>query len=167
MHNGRSFSILALGDTGADGYVFINSLMVVLLSKRFGLRVEKLSRECPVRGFNGKRAEPIRHMAVLIICIDGRIQRQIPMLIADLGRYDMILGRMWFAEHDVLLDCRRHRMIWPDERTLFDEVDDIHQKDVDRRDRLSELAEITTQMQKLRGDIYPHARERQYGHWQI
>jgi hypothetical protein len=44
------------------------------------------------------------------------------MLIADLGRYDMILGRMWFAEHDVLLDCRRHRMIWPDERTLFDEV---------------------------------------------
>ncbi|KAJ5827772.1 Retrovirus polyprotein [Penicillium robsamsonii] len=80
----------------------------------------------------------------------------------------MILGRMWFAEHDVLLNYRRHRMIWPDERTLFDEVrspqDDIHQKDVDRRDRLSELAEITTRMQKLRGDIYPHARERQYGH---
>jgi hypothetical protein len=68
----------------------------------------------------------------------------------------MVLGRMWFAEHDVLLDYRRHRMIWPDERTLFDEVaskisvptpkvilqrspqSDAYQKDTDRRDRLLE-----------------------------
>jgi hypothetical protein len=33
------------------------------------------------------------------------------MLVADLGRHDIILRRMWFAEYDVLLDCRRYRMI--------------------------------------------------------
>ncbi|KAJ5260703.1 Retrovirus polyprotein [Penicillium chrysogenum] len=165
MHNRRSFSILALGDTGVDSYVFINSSMVIILGKRFGLRVERLGCECLVRGFNGKLAELIRHMAFLTICIDRRIQRQIPILIVDLGRYDIILGRMWFAEHNVLLDCRRHRMIWPDERTLFDEVaNDIYQKDADRRDRLFELIETSTEVQKPKKDIYPHARERQYGH---
>jgi hypothetical protein len=73
-------------------------------------------------------------------------------------------------------------MIWPDERTLFDKVaskisvptpktilqrspqDDIYQKDVDRRDRLFELIETSTEVQKPKKDIYPHARERQYGH---
>ncbi|KAJ5824413.1 Retrovirus polyprotein [Penicillium robsamsonii] len=28
------------------------------------------------------------------------------MLLADLGKYDLILGRKWFAEHNVLLDYR-------------------------------------------------------------
>ena len=73
IHNRRLFSISALGDTGADSYVFINSLMVIILGKRFGLRVERLGCECLVRGFNGKLVEPIRHMAFLTICIDRRI----------------------------------------------------------------------------------------------
>ena len=42
MHNGRSFSILALSDTGADRYVFLNRGLSVLLGKRFGLKVESI-----------------------------------------------------------------------------------------------------------------------------
>ncbi|EKV14852.1 Retrovirus polyprotein, putative [Penicillium digitatum Pd1] len=122
MHHGRSFSISALGDTGADGYVFLNRELSVLLGKRFGLKAESIGQECPVRGFDGKPSKAITHVTFLTMCVDGRIQQQVPMLIADLGKYDMILGRKWFAENDVLLDCRRYRMIQPDEKTLFDDV---------------------------------------------
>ncbi|KAL2695017.1 hypothetical protein AAEP93_007409 [Penicillium crustosum] len=179
MHNGRSFSISALGDTGADGYVFLNRGLSVLLGKRFGLKAESIGQECPVRGFDGKLSKPITHATFLTMCVDGRVQQQVPMLIADLGKYDMILGRKWFADHDVLLDCRRYRMIWPDEKTLFDDVSSKmavptptailqkpkpnpdHQADVDRRDRLFGREESKTK------DNYRHTRERQYGYWQI
>jgi transcriptional regulator GlxA family with amidase domain len=43
------------------------------------------------------------------------------MLVEDLRKHDLILGRMWLAQHDMLLDCRRRRMIWPHEPT-FKEV---------------------------------------------
>ena len=75
------------------------------------------------------------------------------MLIADLGRHDFILGRMWFEQHGVLIDCRNRRLVWPDESTLFEEVssqlstpvprqilqrpqpNQSHQRDADRRDQ--------------------------------
>ncbi|CRL31343.1 RNA-directed DNA polymerase (reverse transcriptase) [Penicillium camemberti] len=179
MHNGRSFSISALGDTGADGYVFLSRGLSVLLGKRFGLKAESIGQECPVRGFDGKLSKPITHVTFLTMCVDGRVQQQVPMLIADLGKYDMILGRKWFADHDVLLDCRRYRMIWPDEKTLFDDVSSKmavptptailqkpksnpdHQADADRRDRLFGRKELKTK------DGYKHTREHQYGHWQV
>ena len=34
----------------------------------------------------------------------------------------MIIGYMWFAENDILLNCRRYRIIWLDKNTLFDKV---------------------------------------------
>ncbi|KAI3220470.1 hypothetical protein DTO012A9_10171 [Penicillium roqueforti] len=186
-YNGRSFTISALADTGADGSIFINTELVILLGKKFGLRTYKLDRECPVRGFDGKLSRPITHAVVLTLSIDDRIQQQIPMLVADLGRHDMIIGRMWFAENDVLLDCRRHRMIWPDENTLFDEVagqlaapvpmtilkrsaqiEPDHQKDMERRDRLFEKRASSNLRQDPKTQKpYPVAREHQYGHWQV
>ncbi|OQD77940.1 hypothetical protein PENDEC_c002G02087 [Penicillium decumbens] len=88
--------------------------------------------------------------------IDGRMQRRLPMLIADLGKHDLILGREWFAEYKVLPDCSKRRLIWPEEQSLQDEVasqlstilprtilrrpdpNSDHQRDADRRDRLFE-----------------------------
>ena len=59
MYNRRLFSILALGDTRVDSYVFINSLIVIILGKRFRLRVERLGYKYLVRGFNSKLVELI------------------------------------------------------------------------------------------------------------
>ncbi|KAI2732919.1 hypothetical protein DTO013F2_10515 [Penicillium roqueforti] len=180
----RSFTISALADTGADSSIFINTELVILLGKKFGLHTYKLDRECPVRGFDGKLSRPITHAVVLTLSIDDRIQQQIPMLVADLGRHDMIIGRMWFAENDVLLDCRRHRMIWPDENTLFNEVagqlaapvpmtilkrsaqiEPDHQKDIERRDRLFEKRASSNLRQDPKTQKpYPVAREHQYRH---
>ncbi|KAI1828762.1 hypothetical protein DTO006G1_9961 [Penicillium roqueforti] len=104
------------------------------------------------------------------------------MLVADLGQHDLILGRMWFAEYDVLLDCRRHRMIWPQQGTLFDEVasklatpistrilrrneviNEDHQADVERRDRFFNEPRQDPETRKP----YPRAHVHQHGHWQV
>jgi hypothetical protein len=159
MINGRSFSISALCDTGADGSIFIDTALVALLCQQQGLRVQRLERQCPVNGFDGKPARPITHAVILSMCIEGHVHQQVPMLVADLGKHDLILGRIWLAQHDVLLDCRRRRMIWPHEPTLFEEVCNqvslptpitilkkpiptstasTHQADADRRDKLLE-----------------------------
>jgi hypothetical protein len=120
--NRRSFSIKSLADTGANRLVFINLQLIQLLIKNFRLRTIRLSKACPVTGFDGKPADPITHAVVLSMTIDGRTQQQVPMLVADLGYYDMIIRRMWFEKHGVLLDCKGRRMIWPGKPTLFESV---------------------------------------------
>jgi hypothetical protein len=85
--------------------------------------------------------------------IDGRVQQRQPMLATELGKHDVILGKMWFAEYGVLPDCKNHRLIWPEQTSLREEVvtqasrllprrilqrpqpREDHQKDVDRRDK--------------------------------
>ncbi|KAJ5134995.1 retrovirus polyprotein [Penicillium bovifimosum] len=112
--------------------------------------------------------------------IDGHIQQQIPMLVADLGKHDMIIGRLWFSENDVLLDCRRRRMIWPHEVSLFEEVASkialptpitilknprnlTHQKDADRRDKILEQS-IDPYLDR-NGGRFPSPRHHQKGQW--
>jgi predicted aspartyl protease len=119
--NGRSVSVTALGDTGANGFIFIDTNLALILCKSLGLRTIRLPHECPVQGFNGRPGSPITHAVVLTLLIDGRTQRQIPMLVVDLGRHDVILGRMWFEQFNTLPDCRNRRIVWPDEPTVLDE----------------------------------------------
>jgi hypothetical protein len=38
----------------------------------------------------------------------------IPLLIADLGNHEIILGRKWLAEQDIWLDVKNR---WPNERS--------------------------------------------------
>jgi hypothetical protein len=37
------------------------------------------------------------------------------MLILDLGSHNLILGRKWLAYHDIWLDVRNRRLLWPDQ----------------------------------------------------
>jgi hypothetical protein len=73
------------------------------------------------------------------------------MLIVGLGDHDMILGRKWFAETGVLIDCKNRCLIWPEGvpqgkewgRILTTTKENLepamanprHQEDADRRDR--------------------------------
>ncbi|KAJ5413808.1 gag/polymerase/env polyprotein [Penicillium cosmopolitanum] len=119
--NGRSFSITALGDTGAQGFVYINTPLVVQLHRNSGVYVEKLDKPIPVKGYDGHPGTPITHFVRFTLYLDGRRQLQIPMMITDLGQYDLILGRDWFDHFQVLADCHKNRLIWPDEVSLIDE----------------------------------------------
>lgn len=169
VHNGYSVSIRALGDTGADGFIFLDTNLAILMGQRFGAKTVRLPQECPVEGFDGKPAKPITHAMILNLIIDGRMQKQTPMLIADLGRHDLILGRMWFEKYGALIDCKYRRLIWPKEASLQDEVvtklqtpipkqilqrprnNRQHQLDANRRDRNFERNDPKNQNHRTQG----------------
>jgi hypothetical protein len=77
------------------------------------------------------------------------------MLITNLGQYDMIIGKNWFAEHDIWLDPRHQHLVWPEEQTPTEQiqqkqtisipkeilkqpqpVNPQHQEDADRQDQM-------------------------------
>jgi hypothetical protein len=64
---------------------------------------------------DGKTKEPVTHVIFLDLRIDGRQSKEVPLLIADLGNHEIILGRKWLAEQDIWLDVKNRRMIWPNE----------------------------------------------------
>ena len=120
--NGLSIAINALIDTGANGYVFICTPLATKLAQFFGVGTIPLGQDCPVRGYDGRMGEPITHAIVLDLRIDGRKMPNTPMLIADLGRHDIIIGRKWLAESQVLPDCTNNRLLWPEELPPWKEV---------------------------------------------
>jgi hypothetical protein len=70
-----------------------------------------LEREYAVTGFDGKQSVPLTHVIILTMTTDNRIIRQMPFLVLDLGRHDIILGRMWLVKHCVLVDCAGKQLI--------------------------------------------------------
>ena len=54
-----------------------------------------------VKGYDGRPGKPISQILTLHLEVDGRRQKSIPMLILDLGSYDIILGRKWFTQFDI------------------------------------------------------------------
>ena len=97
--------IQVLGDTGANGFLFINITLAIKLAKFFNIQIIPLGTQCAIKGYNGKNATPIMHTMVLTLNVDGRRQTRLPVLIVSLGQHDMILGRMWFAKYGVMPDC--------------------------------------------------------------
>jgi transposase InsO family protein len=155
--NGYSVAVQALIDTGANGFAFIDTKLAVMVAQFFGIHTEALDSKCAVRGYDGKSTNPITHAITLNLVVDGHRQLATPMLIVDLGRYDIILGKKWLAKFDVMPSCKLNRLIWPEETTLLDEVStkcltplpkrilqrkerikEEHQEDADRRDKLME-----------------------------
>lgn len=104
-HNGNTIGLKALVDTGANGYLFISISLAIKLAQFFGITVVPLERTCPLVGYDGHEGAPITHAIILDTVIDGRKFTSQPMLIAELGQHDLIIGRAWLAENRVLPDC--------------------------------------------------------------
>ena len=104
-----------------------------------------------VKGYNGRPGKPVTHYIRLHLTVDQYRQYNVPLLILDLGSHDIIIGRKWLAYFDVLPDCRRRRLVWPDKlppsysiakEIRWNRQDLIpalkvlsHQEDTDYRDR--------------------------------
>ena len=87
------------------------------------------------------------------------------MLILDLGNHNLILGRKWLAYHDIWLDVRNRKLLWPDqdrenyprireivttrERIQAQKIDPQHQTDVVRRDQAFQKEEAQQVFQIL------------------
>jgi hypothetical protein len=159
--NSLSIASRALIDTGANGLAFINHHLALLLLKHFQTTLVELNDPLRVKGFDGSEAKPIRHVLIVHLLIDGRPRMDVPFLVTDLGKHDVILGRKWLAENRVLPDCHQRRLIWPEERSLKEELvskhfmtiprsilkkprrDGAHQEDAQRRDELMEKEDST------------------------
>jgi transposase InsO family protein len=150
-HNGYAVQTSALADSGANGFVFIDTRFACDLMKFLNVSPIPLSKPCPIKGYNGKPGKPVSKLLNLHLEVDGHRQKNIPMLILDLGNHDLILGRKYFAHFDIWLDSRNQRLLWPREhRSDLNFTKEIctprenlqvtailprHQTDVEKRDR--------------------------------
>lgn len=142
-------------DCGAQGSVFIHTDVATRVSKYLQTPLIPLTQHGAVTGYKGGSRDLITHAIRLHLMIGGRRFENVPMLIADIGRHELIIGKKWQVEHDVWLDVKNSKMIWPDQRpSLIEEAKQFnelqaprtilkrpqlevkHQEDADRRDQL-------------------------------
>jgi hypothetical protein len=158
-YNGYGVKTSALVDSGANGFVFINTQCASDISKFLDIPFTPLPAPCPVKGFDGKPSRSATHAIILSLSVNGRRQQGIPMLILDLGNHDIILGRKWLSHFDIWLDVRNRQLLWPDqsriERTLSREIltprenlkpqsiNPRHQGDMEKRDQAFEAEDKT------------------------
>lgn len=110
---GTAFQVQALIDSGANGYAFIDEALLRQISSVFTIFVAKLPAPIPVKGYNGTAGKQITHYTRFTLTIDKRIQSYTPFLITTLQNNGIILGRQWLAEHSLLLDCKKQKLLWP------------------------------------------------------
>ena len=60
-NNGYSVTSHALIDSGANGFVFIDTLCAVDIANFLGLKAQRLPFTVPVKGYDGKAGKPISH----------------------------------------------------------------------------------------------------------
>ena len=116
-------------DTGANAYALINQNLIRSLTKVLRMPVHKLKKPIPLRGFDGQPSEAIQQVIELNLELDKHEQPRQYLLVAELGSHELILGRKWLAKHDILPDCRRNCLHWPEDHKS-------DQWDSNRRDRL-------------------------------
>ena len=87
-------AVRALINTGVDSLAFINANLAILICKFFHLNIIQLNAPCVVKDFSRKVRQSITYVVLLNLFIDDHRQLNIPLLIADLGCYNIILGRI-------------------------------------------------------------------------
>jgi hypothetical protein len=140
----------ALANTRANAFALVDTKCAQRLSKYLATPFEKLPKPIWVRGYDGSRVQAIATVLQMHIRVDRRRQYNTPFLIADLGNFDLILGRKWLSFLKLQLDVRNRRIIWPKdlpltpcfvkeacvtiESLLRPICKPAHQADADRRD---------------------------------
>ena len=174
FRNGYQVFTSALADSGANAFTLMDSQCAQKLSEFLNAPFEKLPNPIPIRGYNGQRGQPITSVLRIHLRVDGRRQYNVPFLVADLGGYDIILGRKWLSYLNLQLDVRARRLIWPEnlpptpvfikeisvtmENLLRPIRNPAHQADADRRDKAFQK---DVQLDPLRIRILrrPHAQD--------
>ena len=114
-YNEISIPLTTLANTGANGYLFIHTKRAIELTKFFGIPTHQLKTSIGIKRYYGQVGAAITHAIVCHLLIGRRCFLNQPFLIADLGQHDLIIGRKWFDRHDVWLDVRNWRLVWPEQ----------------------------------------------------
>lgn len=104
----------ALVDSGCSGaYTLIDRAISKQACEELHLEPVPLPRPRPIRGYDGKLAKkPITHCLLPNLTVNGHKESTCPMLIADLGTHDVILGKPWLNRHGVLLDMLKDKLLF-------------------------------------------------------
>ena len=92
--NRASYNILALLNSGANGYCFINHSFLKSLSYFLKLLIHSLLLAVLVKGYNNRAGHAISYYTTLNLTVDGRVQSFTPFLITHLGNYRVIIRRL-------------------------------------------------------------------------
>ena len=111
LKNGYGVTSRALVDSGANGFVFIDSLFAVDLAKFLNISAQRLPFSIKVKGYDGRPGKPVTHYLRLNLSVDNRQFFNLPILILGLRTYNMILRRKWLAFFDILVNCRRRGLV--------------------------------------------------------
>jgi hypothetical protein len=93
VYNRYRVQTSVLVDSGANSLVFIDNRFATDLVKFLGAEIIPLTTPCSVKGFDRKPGQPAIQAITLNLGIDKHRQQKIPILILDLGNYNLILGR--------------------------------------------------------------------------
>ena len=110
---GYTFYTRALCDTGANGFLFINTELATLLIRHCGARSKPLPRVISVTGYDGQGHSKVTHYVRLTLQIDNRRFVRMPFCIAPLGTHDVIIGCKWFAYFRINLAVTDRKLLWP------------------------------------------------------
>jgi hypothetical protein len=107
-----------LADTGANGFVFIDTTLTDQLCRGLNLQLTALPCMIQVKRYNSQKGQVASYCLTLNLIIEGRCQYNILFIVLKLGAHKAILGYKWFEYFYVNLDVARQRLIWPPENTL-------------------------------------------------
>jgi predicted aspartyl protease len=111
---GLGVRLHSLVDTGAQGFLFLNSNIAHSISQALRTPLRKLPFRVQVKGFQDQITSPVTQYLRLHMIIDGRKVRNCPFIVVDLGSQDCIIGIKWLKRFKLKLDTERSRLIWPE-----------------------------------------------------
>jgi hypothetical protein len=71
-HNGYRIDLLALADTRANGFAFIDTVCAIDIAKFLNIKATQLKDPIAVKGFNSKQGHAVTYILTLHLSIDGR-----------------------------------------------------------------------------------------------
>ena len=95
-YNGLSFPMTTLADTGANGYLFMNTRKAIELVWFHNIPTEWLEQPARTKGFSGMEGPQISYTIKMHFIVGGWWFLNQPFLILNLGQHDVIIGRWWF-----------------------------------------------------------------------
>jgi predicted aspartyl protease len=93
LHNqGIGVQLNSLVDTGAQGFLFLNTQIASSVSTALRQPIRKLPYKVQVRGFKDQITSHVTHYIRLHLNIDGRKILNCPFIILNLGSQDCIIS---------------------------------------------------------------------------
>ena len=68
--NGTSVASRALIDSGANGFIFVNTLFAIDLARSFNITTTRLPSPIQVKGYDSKLGKPVTHYIRLHLIVD-------------------------------------------------------------------------------------------------